>query len=241
MAFRQAAAAYRTVSSKMRCPICCVISFTVSRSCLVTAWPLSASTVKLRAGAGVMKNATMVTLERKNLSCSFSAVWERWAQCQASPTRVSTMPRERTNRASPLHPQAKLSINMSMPLLRYSYRPAVKKYSVVSRSKSKWLVGKSGDRSTPFSGLVSTTSVNPRVWRGRVPIKVAANKVVDFFLVARMQVLELMQRSELNNVEAVGQHAICAPIPKLLMELVRMRIRARVTRRCRGQTNPAGV
>ena len=41
---------------------------------------------------------------------------------------------------------------------------------------------------------------------------------MDLFLVARMQVLELMQRSELNDVEAVGQHAICAPIPKLLME-----------------------
>lgn len=47
--------------SYIRLPISCWTWLIVSRSCLVTAWPLNDSTLKLFVFAGKIKNATTVT------------------------------------------------------------------------------------------------------------------------------------------------------------------------------------
>jgi hypothetical protein len=53
----------RAAWSNRRAPILFWTSVTVSRSCFVTAWPLSASIVYEWVAAGMMMNATTVTLD----------------------------------------------------------------------------------------------------------------------------------------------------------------------------------
>jgi len=62
---------YRAAFSKRRVSMRWAISWTVSFSCLTTAWPFSVSTVKECVSAGVMTNATTVVVELAALSFSF--------------------------------------------------------------------------------------------------------------------------------------------------------------------------
>jgi len=72
--------AYLNAFSKMRLPIRSWIPDTVSFSCLVTAWPLRASTVKECVVAGIMINATTVMGEPAAWSRWFNPVegWKKW-------------------------------------------------------------------------------------------------------------------------------------------------------------------
>jgi hypothetical protein len=93
---------------------------TVSRSIFATDWPRNDSILKLFVAVGKIINATIVTSEPDDLTKR-----EDWSISKMIYFTLSIW-----------FKRANDSINISAPLLENSYRPAMKKYKVLSKSKS---------------------------------------------------------------------------------------------------------
>lgn len=81
-------------------------------------------------------------------------------------------------------------MNMSTPLFRYSYRPAVNIYRNDQHKKLKTL----GEK-THINRIVETKIV--------LAIKMASHKFVDLGFRSLMKILESVHRLELNGIQAV--------------------------------------